>query len=478
MNTEVNYRADALVSHIPRYFTRKGIIAFVAVMFLSILLFLHRIIPVQSFVFNLLEVFFFFRLSSTLSVRWANLPTLTFTKQLTKTAFLIRFIWVIFSYIYYQWMTGQPFEFQSADSLGYHNEAIWLAGLLKDDKWPVYTAYIGKNYSDLGYPTYLGILYYLFGDSVLLPRLIKVLLGSVTCLFVYKIARNNFGEKTGRMAGIMAMLVPNLIYYCGLHVKETEMVFLMVCFVYLGDKLIRKRAIKLSDLSWLFIIGALLFLFRTVLAACLIGSIGLATFFTAKQASVISRRVGLVSVLVLASLLIIVTPVGDNITEYLKASDQSQSRQMRSFSMREGGNKLANYGSRGMFLPVMLIAPFPTLVYIYDQPNAMMLGGAYFTRNVYAFFVFVALFVLYRQKQLQKHVLLLSVIFSYIFVLASSGFALSERFHLPLVPFLLILAAYGISQMNRKNTRYYVPYLVLLGLFIIGWNWFKLAGRA
>ena len=146
--------------------------------------------------------------------------------------------------------------------------------------------------------------------------------------------------------------------------------------------------------------------------------------------------------------------------------------------MREGANKLAHYGSRGVFLPVMLIAPFPTLVYIYDQPNTMMLGGAYFTRNVYAFFVFIALWVLYRRKQLTQHVLLLSVIFSYVFVLASSGFALSERFHLPLVPFLLILAAHGISQMNRKNTRYYIPYLVLVGALIIGWNWFKLAGRA
>ena len=473
-----NYGVDTSVSHIPRYFTRKGITAFVAIMFLSILLFLHRIIPMQSFVFNILEVLFFFRMSSTLSLRWANLPTLTFTKHLTRTALYIRLAWVVFSYIYYQWMTGQPFEFQSADSLGYHNEAIWLAGLLKDNKWSVYTAYIGKNYSDLGYPTYLGILYYLFGESVLLPRLIKVLLGSLTCLFVYKIARNNFGERTGRMAGIMAMLVPNLIYYCGLHVKETEMVFLTVWFVYLGDKLIRKRAIKLSDLSLIFIIGALLFLFRTVLAACLIGSLGLATLFTAKQVSIISRRIGLISVLALASLLIIVTPVGDNITEYLKASDESQTKQMWSFSVREGANKLAHHGSRGVFLPVMLIAPFPTLVYIYDQPNTMMLGGAYFIRNVYAFFVFVALFVLYRQKRLKEHVLLLSVIFSYVFVLASSGFALSERFHLPLVPFLLILAAFGVSKMDRKNTRYYVPYLVLVGVLIIGWNWFKLAGRA
>lgn len=478
MNVRINSEASTLVSHIPRYFTRKGVTAFVAILVLSGLFFSHRLLPEQWYVFNLLEVIFFFRLSSTLSVRWATLPTLTFTKRLLKTAFLLRLVWVVLSYFYYTWLTGKAFEFQSADSLGYHNEAIWLAGLLKDSKWAVYMAYIGKNYSDLGYPTYLGILYYAFGDYVLIPRLIKVLLGSLTCLFVYKIGRANFGESTGRMAGILAMLVPNLIYYCGLHVKETEMVFLTVWFVYLGDRLIRNHKLKLADLGWLLLIGALLFLFRTVLAACLIGSLGLAALFTSRQVSMASRRIGLVSVLIVASLFIIVTPVGDNITEYLKASDQSQRKQMLSFSVREGANRLAHHGSRGVFLPVMLLAPLPTLVYIYDQPNTMMLGGAYFTRNVYAFFVFVALFMLYRRKQLKDHVLLLAVIFSYIFVLASSGFALSERFHLPLVPFLLIMAAYGVSQMNRKNSRYYIPYLVLVGLLVIGWNWFKLAGRA
>lgn len=184
-------------------------------------------------------------------------------------------------------------------------------------------------------------------------------------------------------------------------------------------------------------------------------------------------------ILLIASVLIIFsTPIGNNINEYLKASDQNQTSQMDSFATRDGANKLARYGSKGVFLPFMLIVPLPTLVYIADQPNAMMLAGAYFTRNVYAFFVFIALFALYRKKKLREHVLLLSVIFSYIFVLASSGFALSERFHLPLIPFLLILAAYGVSQMNRKNTKYFVPYLFFVSLLIIGWNLFKIVGRS
>ena len=66
---------------------------------------------------------------------------------------------------------------------------------------------------------------------------------------------------------------------------------------------------------------------------------------------------------------------------------------------------------------------------------------------------------------------------AYLAILARSPYALSERFHMPVVPFLIILSAYGISQIDLKNKKFFIPYLVIIGLIIIGWNWFKLAGR-
>jgi hypothetical protein len=107
----------------------------------------------------------------------------------------------------------------------------------------------------------------------------------------------------------------------------------------------------------------------------------------------------------------------------------------------------------------------------------MMINGSVFCRNVYAFFVLVALVVMYRRKILKQSVFILAILGSYIFILANSGFALSERFHMPLVPFLLLLAGYGVTVMDKKSVKYYVPYLIFIGLVIIGWNWFKLAGR-
>jgi hypothetical protein len=224
-------------------------------------LFLQRILSFQSVLFCVVEAALFFYFSSKLSLKWLNLSTELFSKKLFRTALFVRLIWVLFSYIFYIWMTGKPFEFDAADAPGYHDEAIWLVSLLRTNQFDVYLKYIGIHYDDMGYPFYLGILYYVIGDGILIPRIIKSLLGTFTCLLIYRIARNNFGETTGRIAGIMAMLLPNLIYYCGLHVKETEMIFLVVCFVYLADKLIRSHTLQVKNLVLLAFIGASLFFF-------------------------------------------------------------------------------------------------------------------------------------------------------------------------------------------------------------------------
>ncbi|GAB3279167.1 hypothetical protein GCM10027347_53750 [Larkinella harenae] len=450
---------------------------FFIVVFLSVL-FIQQVLPLQWTLFGFVVTLLFFYYTSKISALWLNISNEKFSRKLLYTAFAIRLFWVVLSYFYFIWSTGKPFEFLTADALGYHNEAIWLVGLLRDGKFDLYLNYIGSNYADMGYPFYLGILYYLFGDGVIVPRILKAALSSYTCLLVYYIGRNNFNESVGRMAGVLTMLVPNLIYYCGIHVKETEMVFLTVCFIYLADRFIREPTVYFGTVAGLILAGGSLFFFRTVLAGCLIGSVAMATFLTSSRISTRNKRFLLIMLLVMVVFLIYSTSLGQRIDEYWTTGDQNLTSQMDNFATRQGANRLARYGSKSLFLPIMLIAPFPTLVNIPEQQNAMMLGGPIFTRNVYAFFVIIGLWALYKQKKIREHILLLAVLFSYIFVLASSGFALSERFHLPLIPFLLILAAYGVSQLNQRNKKYYVPYLFLVSVIIIGWNWFKLAGRS
>ncbi len=460
----------------PKYFTRKAIICFVAVLVICSLFFIQRLSSIQWIIWQLVEVLGFFYFSNILSKRWAKNSNAIYQKRLFWTSFGIRAIWVFFSYFYFIQITGIPFEFESRDAQAYHQEAKWFAGLWKDGKLDVYFKYIGTNYSDMGYPIYLGILNRLVGDSVLIPRLIKALLGSFTSVMIYKISRNNFGEAAGRIAGILAMLLPNLIYYCGIHVKETEMVFLTVAFIWYSDKIFRSNKIIFWQLIVLFILSAAVFLFRTVLAATLLFSFGLGILFISKHITNLAKRMIIVLLLGLSSVFIVSSPFGDELSHYYHIRKNSQKRQMTNYTNDIDGNKFAKYGSMSVFLPMILIAPFPTLVDT-NQPNLSMLAGGFFTRNIYVFFVLMAIVVLFKRKLFRNHVLIISVLFTYLFILSASGFALSERFHLPIVPFLLIFASYGITQMNQKNKKYYIPYLVIISFIIIGWNWFKIAGR-
>jgi hypothetical protein len=462
----------------PKYFSQKAIQSFIAVLVICTLIFFNRRLGLEWIFFDLCAVIGFFVFANLLSKNWAKHTTQLYEKKLFITALFIRIVWVIFSYWYFIYATGQPFEYGAADAVGYHGEAQWLASILADGKFEVYQKYIGLNFADMGYPTYLGTLAYFTGDNILIPRVLKAIWGTLTCLLIYRIAKNNFGEPVGRMAGIFAMLMPNLVYYTGLHVKETEMVTIVVSFAYFGDKILRAPKIQFLDFIWLGLLGGALFLFRTVLAVSLIASVGISLFFVARRVTSAGRRLGLFALGIIGLSMILSGPLQGTILKYVEESDTNLDRQMLSYSKYTANtNKLAQYGSKSIFLPLMLVAPFPTLVDT-DQPTPMMLGGTFFTRNVYAFFVFLAIISLYKRKTIRAHIFLLSCLFFYLIVLGTTGFALSERFHMPALPFLIIFAAYGVSQVNQNNKKYFIPYLFFIGLIVIGWNWFKVAGRA
>ena len=68
-------------------------------------------------------------------------------------------------------------------------------------------------------------------------------------------------------------------------------------------------------------------------------------------------------------------------------------------------------------------------------------------------------------------------VIGYLGVISASGFANSERFLLPGMPFLLIIAAYGVSLLNGGNYRWVKIWYGVVPLMIVGWAVFKLGSR-
>jgi 4-amino-4-deoxy-L-arabinose transferase-like glycosyltransferase len=439
---------------------------------------MNRILPIHWIFFGALEVVCFFYFSNQWTQKWKLISNVSYSKKLFQTALIIRLFYVFFSFYFYEYMTGAPFEFQTGDAFAYHNEAIWINELFKNNEFLLkYPDYIGGNYSDAGYPVYLSIIYFISDNSILFARIIKALLSAYSCILIYKLCRNNFGESTGRIAGIIAVIFPSFIYYCGLHLKETEMTFLVVLFLERADNMFRSKILSYSNLALVIGIAFSLFFFRTVVGVSAFFALFSVVFLT-KNRFVKTNKKTVIGVWVIVALLLFFgSTLQNEIVRYWGEKETNLDQSMQARAALKTGNKLAKYGAASVFAPFMLFAPFPTLVNVDTQQNQMMLNGGFFVKNILGFFVLLALIVLIRRKEYKKHIFILSFLLVYLVILALSKFAISERFHMPAYPLLIVFSAYGISQLNQKNVKYYIPYLIFLALIIIGWNWFKLAGR-
>lgn len=447
-------------------------------MFLISLLTFSNSLPFIWLAFGILTVFIFFFCVTLLTRYWANIPSPLFKSRLFFSALMIRVVYVIFIYFFYKIETGTPFEFQAGDSQGYHGEADWLVDMtLSGDLGLYFTRYL-TGYSDIGWPLTMALIYIFTFKSIIAVRLLNALFGAWTVVLLYKLASRNFEESAGRITAILAMLLPNFLFYTGLHLKETFMVFLLVAFAERADIMVRSGKNHLQLIMQVVLLGSSLFFFRTVLAVTAWFALISALLLSDNRLIKVNRKLVYGSWIIVAALFLFSGRIYSEISQYTSGRSTNQASQMSNFQLRQGGNELAKYGRTSIFIPLMLPSPLPTMVNIPGQENTMMLNGAFFTRNVYIFFVLLAMVMIVKRKIIRQHILILVLLFSYLLVLANSGFALSERFHLPAVPFLLMLAGYGVTQTTKRNAGYYfVPYLIVISVIILGWNWFKLKGR-
>ncbi len=463
-----------MIDYIPRFFTKKAIaLYFIALLFVSVLFFGYSMSLLWIF-FGALEVFMFFYFSNRLSRRWRVKSADLFKKNLFFLSLIIRVVWVVISYFFYIGMTGQPFEFEAADSMDYHAMAVDLAtrgyAEMKSVFW-------GLQINDMGYGTYLGTLYMVLGKSIFLSRLVKALLGAFTVVLIYKLASRNFGESTGRMAGIMAMLFPNLILYSGLHLKEVEMLFLVALFLERTDNLLRGTKLKLIDIFVIILIGVALFTFRTIL--------GVTAFFALFSALIFSKReMGKYGNRIMLGIWLIVTvgylatgTIANEVDEYWAERSNNQKQSMVERSKRKMGNKLSKYGSGTLFAPAIFVIPVSTMVDVGGQQNQLLIHGGNFIKNILSFFIYLSMFFIIRNKKWKDFVLIEVFLLSYLAVVSLSAFAHSERFHQPILPVYIAFIAYGISKSTNKTKKYFTMYSVFLFLVLLAWNFVKLKGR-
>lgn len=463
-----------MLNYFPKYFTSRAIKLYIVALLVCNIIFLNHILSFSWWIFGLVEVIGFFYFSNQLTLNWQRYSPRLFTKKLFQTALIIRLVWVLFSYVFYTIMTGQPFEFGAGDAMFYHSSAneLSIAGLAN-----IKQVLPKVGFSDSGYVVYLSMIYSVVGNVILIPRLIKVLLGAYTCVLIYKLATRNFGEEVGRMSAIFCMLMPNLIYYCGIHIKEAEMVFLTVATIERADAMFRNKKFNFAEIAPPLLLAGSLFFFRTVLGAAAIFAMFTTVIFSSTKVLGMGKRTVLIVWMTATLAFFVGGTISTEVEAVWKAREANQKASMEWRSVRANGNKFAKYATSAIFAPIIFVIPFPTIVETPEQENQKLINGGNYVKNILAFFVIFALFWILKEGKWREYITIGSFTIGYLLIIAMSAFAQSERFHQPALPFLLVFAAFGISKVNNKQKKYFSWYMAFIFVAIVAWSWFKLAGR-
>jgi len=426
-----------------------------------------------------------------------------FEKKIFLISIVPRLITVYVIYWVFQANYGDAFGFESVDAVYYDELGGFVAQLIQNGNYHFYDE-IAKwsgnpDISDMGYGVYVGFVYWLTGSgnvlntqmlgdtqfatnmSILALRSLKCVLSSFTAVLIYRLAKRNFGEQTGRIAAIFVALWPNFWYYCSAHLKETEMVFLAALFVEQADQMLRSRNFSAWKVIPVLLIAAFIFTFRTPLGFVALLALVFSVVMSSSKVVTWGKRIIVGG---LALMLIGVT-VGDRLQERAgglisQVQGNYQKGNMEWRSERKEGNMFAKYASSTVFAPLIFTLPFPTMTRPYDGQEVQQLNhGGNFIKNIMSCFTIFALVMLLFSGKWREHLLPLSFMIGYLVVLAMSAFAQAERFHQPVMPFEFMFAAYGLSVAvtKKKYKRWFTYWCALMLVAAIAWNWFKLAGR-
>lgn len=465
-----------MVPFLPKQLAIKASITYLAALATVSILFMSHAMDFRYILLGLIFVLGFFFWGSNLSKNWTSTAENCTLKRIFLLAVSLRLVWVFFSYYYYNSMTGQPFEFGAADALGYHEEAKWLAGLNWSSVWQYYFGPDAQSISDVGYPLYLTFLYKLFGPVIIIPRALKAFISAYTCVLIFRLASRSFGKEAGMVSGIMCALMPNLIIYCGYHLKETEMLFLEVAFLERADYLLRTRAWNFTHILVPFILAASLFFFRTVLGAAaafsFVSAILLANTPTMKKGW---KRASLIGWVILA----IAVAGGSIIMTEIEAmwEEKDDNAAVKRIEQTERGNKWAKYATGTVMAPMAFVLPFSTMVNTDQQFGQQEKHSGNFIRNFMGIFAFLAVYEAIRRKRWRDFTLIGAFLISYLGVVALSGFSNSERFLLPGLPCLIMMWAYGISTLRTQTWRLITPWCLIVIFMELAWAFFKLGSR-
>ncbi|OQA91411.1 MAG: hypothetical protein BWY26_00993 [Elusimicrobia bacterium ADurb.Bin231] len=110
----------------------------------------------------------------------------------------------------------------SPDAYDYMNTAVKVSSGLG----------FGETWRPPGYIGFLAVIFFLFGKSVMLVRIIHSLLGAATCVILFFTAKKIFSANVAKISAFLLSFYPYLIAYTGDLLSETFFTFMIAVSVW------------------------------------------------------------------------------------------------------------------------------------------------------------------------------------------------------------------------------------------------------
>jgi len=355
-----------------------------------------------------------------------------------------------------------------------------------------------SSYWPPGQPFFLAAIYSLFGYNPQIACIFQAFVSSLTCIVIYFLGKTVLNKKIGIISGFIAAVYPTFIIFSGLLLTETIFIFLLSLSILYLLKVYEQASLK--NLLMAGVPLGLAMLVRPII----LGFIPFILFWlllSSKDSK--ERKKNLMNfIAIFVIIMVVVSPwavrnynvhhkfvpvstnggvnfwMGNNpdaTGRMLKKDNQAMLWTIKNMTddevareklfykkglefIKENPSKFLVLGAKKFAYFWGFILPFFTSYlygyFIHPIPNWLFMLLAPLTVLPYAIILPLAIFgiVFYHYQKLDKKVsLLFLLIFYYIFV--HCLILSSTRYHLPLVPFLIIFASYGACSINRVRSE-------------------------
>ena len=451
----------------------------IAILLLHLLVFPNYIMPLPILLGGLSTIIFFIVGIQYYAQAWRK--TDSFIHRIFLHSLLYRFLAIQVLYLLTYWYdpASLPMEIHAQDSWNYHYSGTMVADALEEGR-PISMALsrIWKSETDYGFATIIGFIYYLFGKNILLIKLFNAVLGSITVVRIYQISRICYDEKRARLAGIITMLMPPLLWFTGFYLKETTLMFLIVNIGYLTHKIIVDKKFRVLNAIIILAHFGVIFYFRVILAPVLMTCVILQILMHKTTSRNYKISAIFISGLFVVGSFLVMKELGmdKHIETAIEASQDQFGNELSDTSKKRGVTYAAAIVSP-LLIAGAIITPFPSLL---NFEHAQLGIYSHFQneiiRNCLYFFVFVGLFNAYKTRN-KTTIFVGGFALIYIIILAVSGISFQDRFQILALPFLIIFMADGLATNYPKRNKHWIYYLSIIFLTILMWNLFKLSNR-